>query len=245
MATVRRFTFESSIRRVEVFSHGEIKSTLKLVQDSKEVSVPMGTAFLHIQSGTLTRFQIYVPTDEEARDFGLSAQLPRGIAAYLQQCKPSMVDPRVVAITASILNAKLTAVNRILDFNGITDFSATGTVDVPTTPPRTSASVFGSPSQPPPAVSPLPPLSPPQGASSPYQALLMQVVNVARAATFPNKQQAFDLTSLTRSLQTAGGPSFRFYAGDQTDWQRMVGAAGELYVSRLTPVQYLSMVSHD
>lgn len=234
MPTNRRFGFESSLRRAEIFWHADIKATLKLRQDSREVTVPMGTGFLHIQTAGLGRLQIYIPADEEARDFCLSAQLPREIAAHLLQCKPSEVDPRAIAITSSVLNAKLTAVNRILDFNGITDFSAAGPVDVPTTPPRNSISTFGgfgTPSQPPPVTSPLAPVSPPQGASSPYQALLMQVVNVARAATFPNKQQAFEMTQLTRSLQTAGGTSFRFYAGDQTDWQRMVGAAGELYVS--------------
>jgi len=66
-----------------------------------------------------------------------------------------------------------------------------------------------------------------------YRILLVQVAKVARGMPFPGHNPIFDIPVILQNLQgnVAGQKSFRFYISDQAEWQRMVGAAGELFVS--------------
>lgn len=243
---MRRHGLQTALRRVQVFRHADIKSNLNCSYwGLQSVTVPLGRGELHFETSPGSGWQIYLPQDDEDRDVCITSKLPRELAAHLLGCSALDVDPNAVIVTASILQAKLNSVGRILMSHGITllDISPNDSENLPETPRKQQGTVFGfaqgGPSQVPARVlfgSPPPVVSPPRShetADSPYQALLIQAVNVARVATFPDKSSSFDMTAITQTLQSPAprGGAFRFYVGDQTEWQRMVGAAGELYVS--------------
>lgn len=66
-----------------------------------------------------------------------------------------------------------------------------------------------------------------------YTHLLEHVVAKARVAQLPYESAAFDMSTLLDVIDNKSTTerSFSFVNDDQTDWQRMVGAAGELFVS--------------
>lgn len=66
-----------------------------------------------------------------------------------------------------------------------------------------------------------------------YVQLLEHVVAKARVAQLPYESAAFDMSTLLDVVDnnSTTEKSFSFVTDDQTDWQRMVGAAGELFVS--------------
>ena len=191
---------------------------------------------------TFNKRHIYLPQDDEDRDFCITTRLPRELTADLLRCNASEVDPNALVVVASVLQARLQSVGRILDSYGIAMLSTQPEEDSsnPSTPMRqTSAEVVMSPGGASVArtlfQSPIPAVSPAdsrRASSTPYQALLIQVTSVARLSTFPDKKTAFDMNAISQSLQETGrSGTFTFAAGDKTDWQRMVGAAGELFVS--------------
>lgn len=195
---------------------------------------------MHFKSALFSKWQIYIPEDDDDRDFCMATEFPRMLAAQLLDCPPHTVNPQAVIITASVLRAKPSNVGRVLQSYGICKAGALPeyTPEPPRTPERRRDNAAPSPSPSPHAVikSPVPAVSAAQvirDATTPYQAMLIQAVNVARISTFPHKNSVFDMAAISQSLaeSTARSGLFRFYVGDQTEWQRMVGAAGELYVS--------------
>ncbi|EXL91560.1 hypothetical protein NOF04DRAFT_17789 [Fusarium oxysporum II5] len=247
--TIRSYTLQGTIRKVEVFRHPEIQSSITRYHGFKATTVPLATSGMHFQLTLLANWQFYIPQDDEDRDFCMSTEFPRLLAAQLLGCPVRGVNPEAVMIVASVLRAKLSNVGRILQYYGVSEASAllNDIPEPPHTPERRRDNSAPSPSPSPAHTiirSPVPAVSSAQvirDATTPYQALLIQAVNVARISTFPHKNSVFDMTAISQSLaeSTARSGLFRFYVGDQTEWQRMVGAAGELYVFEL-----LSTIPH-
>ncbi|KAF5604362.1 hypothetical protein FPCIR_908 [Fusarium pseudocircinatum] len=246
--TVRNYNLQDTIRKVEVFRHPDIKTSITWYHGFKAITVPLAKSGMHFKSVLLAKWQLYIPEDDDDRDLCTATELPQTIAAQLLDCPIHTVNPQAVMITASVLRAKLSNVGRVLQSYGICEAGALPgyTPEPPRTPERRRDNAAPSPSPSPHAVirSPVPAVSAAQvirDATTPYQALLIQAVNVARISMFPHKSSVFDMAAISQSLaeSTARSGLFRFYVGDQTEWQRMVGAAGELYVFEL-----LSTITH-
>ncbi|SCV57582.1 unnamed protein product [Fusarium fujikuroi] len=240
--TVRNYNLQDTIRKVEVFRHPDIKTSITLYHGFKTIKVPLAKSGMHFKSALFAKWRFYIPQDDDDRDFCMATEFPRMLAAQLLDCPLHAVDPQAVIITTSILRAKSSNARRILQHYGISEAGVLqdDTPEPPRTPERRRDNGVPSPSPSPHAVirSPVPAVSAAQvirDATTPYQALLIQAVNVARISTFPHKNSVFDMTAISQSLaeSTARSGLFRFYVGDQTEWQRMVGAAGELYVFEL------------
>ncbi|KAF4945027.1 hypothetical protein FGADI_12286 [Fusarium gaditjirri] len=226
--TVRSYTLQDTICKVQVFRHPNIKSSITWYHAFKATTVPLPRSGIHFQLALFSKWQFYIPEDDEDRDFCMATEFPRMLAAQLLDCPVRDVNPEAVMIVASVIRAKLSNVGRILQRYGISEASALSndTPEPPRTPERRRDNAAPSPSPSPSHTvirSPVP------------AALLIQAVNVARISTFPHKNSVFDMTAISQSLaeSTARSGLFRFYVGDQTEWQRMVGAAGELYVFEL------------
>ncbi|KAF9772366.1 hypothetical protein IL306_009945 [Fusarium sp. DS 682] len=247
--TIRCYTLQDTIRKVEVFRHPDIKSSVNWSRGFTTVTAPLSRGIAHFELSRIARWQLYLPQDDEDRDFCITTQLPLLLASQLLDCRPSDVNPEAVLVIANVLRAKPCNTGRVLEHHGISRVNALldDGPEPPKTPERQRDNAAPSPSPSPARAvirSPVPVVSPAQvirEATTPYQAMLIQTVNVARISTFPEKNAVFDLTALSQSLaeSTARSGIFRFYAGDQTEWQRMVGAAGELYVFEL-----LSSIPH-
>ncbi|KAH7178821.1 hypothetical protein DER46DRAFT_676814 [Fusarium sp. MPI-SDFR-AT-0072] len=241
--TIHSYTLRGTIRKVEVFRHPEIQSSITWCHGLKTITVPLARSGMHFQLAPFAKWQFYIPQDDEDRDFCMATEFPRFLAAQLLDCPVRGVNPEAVMVVASVLRAKLSNVGRILQHYGISEAGALANdiPEPPRTPERRRDNAAPSPSPSPAHAvirSPVPAVSAAQvirDATTPYQALLIQAVNVARISTFPHKNSVFDMTAISQSLaeSTARSGLFRFYVGDQTEWQRMVGAAGELYVFEL------------
>ncbi|KAF5687871.1 hypothetical protein FDENT_5161 [Fusarium denticulatum] len=232
----------------EVFRHPDIKTSITWYHGFKAITVPLAKSGMHFKSVLLAKWQLYIPEDDDDRDLCMAAEFPRTMAAQLLDCPIDTVNSQAVIITASVLRAKPSNVGRILQSYGICEAGVLPdyTPEPPRTPERRRDNAAPSPSPSPHSVikSPVPTVSAAQvirGATTPYQALLIQAVNVARISMFPHKNSVFDMAAISQSLaeSTPRSGLFRFYVGDQTEWQRMVGAAGELYVFEL-----LSTIPH-
>ncbi|KAG9497442.1 hypothetical protein J7337_010303 [Fusarium musae] len=240
--TVRNYNLQDTIRKVEVFRHPDIKTSITWYHGFKVITVPLAKSGMHFKSALFAKWQFYIPEDDDDRDYCMATEFPRMFAAQLLDSPLRTVNPQAVMITASVLRAKPYNVGRILQHHGICEAGTLPeyTPEPPRTPERRRDNAAPSPSPSPHSVirSPVPAVSAAQvirDATTPYQALLIQAVNVARISTFPHKNSVFDMAAISQSLaeSTARSGLFRFYVGDQTEWQRMVGAAGELYVFEL------------
>ncbi|KAM0240802.1 hypothetical protein ACHAP5_007837 [Fusarium lateritium] len=248
--TIRSYTLKDTIRKVQVFRHPEIKTSISWNSGFKTITAPLAKSGMHFQLTVLARWQFFLPQDDEDREFCMATEFPRLLAAQLLDCPVRDVNPEASMVTSSVLRARLANVGRILQHHGISelDLFSHNAQEPPRTPERQRDNAAPSPSPSPACAvirSPVPAVSPAQvirDATTPYQALLIQTVNVARISTFPDKNAVFDLAAISQSLaeSTARAGLFRFYVGDQTQWQRMVGAAGELYVFEL-----LSSIPHS
>ena len=249
-------TLYSTLQKTKVFTTKAITSTLIITQDGETTIMPIGSSELHIQADN-AGLEIYVPADEDAQDFCISSKLPRELAAYLLKCKSSIVNPEVVSIVASVIHAKPSSTRRIFESNGITQlkFSTHGndrgnenddelmfqgskpriersnSISLNPSPERRAnrgASPYGFGNQ---LGSPPSHFQPARNEQ--YRALLIQVVKVARSTSFPDQVTIFDMPAILQTIQPRPGSqtSFRFYHGDNAEWRRMVGAAGELFVS--------------
>lgn len=243
LVSVGREVLHSTLQSTKVFTAESITSSLVVSQDGEEIAIPIGNSELHIQVLEDGRFEIYVPADEGARDFCVASTLPRELAGCLLKTKPSRVDSQVVSVVASIIHAKPASMGRILEANGIMELdlppydedddldydlttnqgpvvrSGSGYPVSPSTPSRRPVNEGRSslsPSQ--------------QTPNRQYGALVAQVAAVARSIAFPEQQATPDMLA---TLQNSAQKSFSFYVGDQAEWRRMVGAAGELFVSLL------------
>nr|RBQ94652.1 hypothetical protein FVER53263_07682 [Fusarium verticillioides] len=210
-----------------------------IAHDIASKSAALAMISSHFSDGKPT---FYIPEDDDGRDYCMATEFPRMFAAQLLDSPLRTVNPQAVMITASVLRAKSSNVGRILQHHGICKAGTLPeyTPEPPRTPERRRDNAAPSPSPSPHSVirSPVPAVSAAQvirDATTPYQALLIQAVNVARISTFPHKNSVFDMAAISQSFadSTARSGLFRFYVGDQTEWQRMVGAAGELYVFEL------------
>ncbi|CZR46066.1 uncharacterized protein FPRO_11513 [Fusarium proliferatum ET1] len=246
--TVRSYNLQDTIRKVQVFRHPDIKSSITWHQAFSTNTAPLARSGMHFQLALFSKWKFYIPQDDQDGDFCMTTEFPRMLTAQLLECTVRDVNSEAAMIVASVLQAKLSNVGRILQHYGISEAVALpdDIPEPPRTPERRRDNGAPSPSPSPHSVirSPVPAVSADQvirDAATPYQALLIQAVNVARISTFPHKNSVFDMTAISQSLaeSTARSRLFRFYVGDQTEWQRMVGAAGELYVFEL-----LSTISH-
>ncbi|KAM0437020.1 hypothetical protein ACHAQK_007498 [Fusarium lateritium] len=247
--TIRSYSLQDTIRKVQVFRHPEIKTSISWCDGFKTITAPLARSGMHLQLTVLSRWQFYLPQDDEDCEFCMATEFPRLLAAQLLDCPVRDVNPEACIVTSSVLRSRFANVGRILQHHGISELNLlpNNVQEPPRTPGRQRDNAAPSPSPSPARAvirSPIPAVSPAQvirDATTPYQALLIQTVNVARISTFPDKNAVFDLATISQSLvdSTARAGLFRFYVGDQTEWQRMVGAAGELYVFEL-----LSSIPH-
>ncbi|KPM37949.1 hypothetical protein AK830_g8628 [Neonectria ditissima] len=272
------------------------------------------TSPLRIEEAVSGKLRIYIPAASQYlddREYCLASRLPLELAAYLMQCEPSVVDPRIVCIVGSILQVQPRTALRILrdeaiHFMGPAFEEAALRADQPnlaaivtpvkktkprvrlpptvTTPKQTEDKAPLAPdvqtqeskdSLDKPTLSSRP--SPPSGPSdsgmgkSPmlthnssldidellgmpfppaavrtrnkyrvefdpdYGRLLEHVVSKARTAQLPYESPVFDMSALLDVVGNESGTqsSFSFVSGDQTEWQRMVGSAGELFTFEL------------
>ncbi|KAF4501943.1 hypothetical protein FAGAP_1920 [Fusarium agapanthi] len=240
--TVRSYNLQDTIRKVQVFRHPDIKSSITWYHGFSAITAPLARSGMHFHLALFSKWKYYIPQDDQDGDFCMVTEFPRMLTAQLLECTVRDVNSEAVMIVASVLRAKLSNVGRILQHYGISEAGALPeyTPEPPRTPERRRDNGAPSPSPSPHSVirSPIPAVSAAQvirDATTPYQALLVQTVNVARISTFPHKNSVFDMTAISQSLaeSTARSGLFRFYVGNQTEWQRMVGAAGELYVFEL------------
>ncbi|KAF5666548.1 hypothetical protein FCIRC_10136 [Fusarium circinatum] len=240
--TVWSYNLQDTIRKVQVFRHPDIKTSITWYHGFSPSTAPLPRSGMHFHQALFSKWKYYIPQDDQDADFCMATEFPQMLTAQLLECTVRDVNTEAVMIFASVLRAKLSNVGRILQHYGISEASALPeyTPEPPRTPERRRDNAAPSPSPSPHSVirSPVPAVSAAQvirDATTPYQALLVQTVNVARILTFPHKNSVFDMTAISQSLaeSTARSGLFRFYVGDQTEWQRMVGAAGELYVFEL------------
>jgi hypothetical protein len=243
----------SALRSTKVFTAETITSTLIVSQDGEQIMMPINDSELHIQTVKNGGFEIFIPADEGARDFCFASRLPREFAACLLKCRSSNVHPQAVSVIASIIHAKPSSTGRILEANGIIELDlplhdVEDDADDEHIMYREAIARLGSGSHTTSAATSYQPVN--KAARSPslfeqkgneeYQLLLIQVANAARAMSFPNQNTLTDISYILQPLQ--GTPSnqrsFGFYIGDQIEWRRMVGAAGELFVSHLFIVYY-------
>ncbi|KAF5246024.1 hypothetical protein FANTH_7114 [Fusarium anthophilum] len=240
--TVRSYNLQETIRKVQVFRHPEIKTSITWYHGFSPSTAPLPRSGMHFHLALFSKWKYYIPQDDQDADFCMVTEFPQMLTAQLLECTVRDVNSEAVLIVASVLRAKLSNVGRILQHYGISEAGALPeyTPEPPRTPERRRDNAAPSPSPSPHSVirSPVPAVSAAQvirDATTPYQALLVQTVNVARISTFPHKNSVFDMTAISQSLaeSTARSGLFKFYVGDQTEWQRMVGAAGELYVFEL------------
>lgn len=260
LASPKPEVMHSTLRKTRVFFTETITTTLVIQQDDQEIISPVNNSELHIQPADGGGFEIYVLADEDARDFCVASRLPREFAACLLDCKPSSVDPQVVSVVASIIHAKPTSTSRVLEANGIIELDlppydedddvgdgpvSNQEVMVRPGPGRSStltpAVALGryvnggrSPFPDTNESTPSPSLFQ-QNQNEEYRKLLVQVVKAARSMRLPNQNPIFDMSGILQTVQgdPASQTSYRFLTGDKTVWRRMVGAAGELFVSHL------------
>jgi len=243
----------STLRKTKVFVAQSITSTLDIQQDGQPIIIPIGNCELHIDAPHGSGFGIYIPPDENARDFCVASKLPRHLSACLMGCKPSKVHPQIVNLIASIIHAKPANMNRVLLANGIIKldlpFQDEDIIEIDEKPvfapgqgtlPRLElgriadgggrSSLIGANGS-----SSLPSQFQ-QKQDDKYRRLLIQVVNKARNLGLPHQSSSFDVNSVV-SNSVSGQMSYWFWPDDrdQALLREMVGAAGELFVSNLFP----------
>ncbi|KAN0122902.1 hypothetical protein V8E51_001228 [Hyaloscypha variabilis] len=235
----------------KVFIAETITSILIVAQDGEETVTPINNSELHIRTSE-TGLEIYVPSDEGARDFCIASRLPRQLAAWLLNCNPSKVNSQVVTVVSSIIHAKPTNTGRILEANGIIELNLPP-YDKDDDEPISNQRIAARSGSGHPATLAASPNQPGNGRgasfrtairipSSPspfqierYRGLLVHVAKIARSIPFPNYTPSFDVSSIPQHLQRSspGQKLFTFSIGDPAEWRHMVGAAGELFVFEL------------
>ena len=242
----------SALCRNKVYIASSIKTTLEVQQDREPIIVPVGNSELHIAPNSIGGLDIFVPIDADARDFCIASKLPHRFSACLMECKPSMVDPRVVSVIKSIMRARPSSAKRILEESGIIDLGLAAPKDDgvtvndepelvpfpvglgqtplnrPKTPPSTPGFFSSSHQSPFRGTSNFvrSPLRGQQGPNEQYSRLLAKVIEEGRRIGLPSYDDMFD----TKSRAQNGNP-LASYAFSSPFWREMVGAAGELFVS--------------
>jgi hypothetical protein len=252
-----------ALRKTRVFVAQTITSTLLFQQDGQQIIIPTGNCELHIETPNNGGFDIYIPSDENARDFCMAFRLPHRLSACLMDCKPSRVDLQIVSLIASIIHAKPANINRILEINGITEldlpFQDEDIIEIddepvsvpgqgalprlelglPSTPVMTAARITNGGGHSPLRGVNRSPSSPSrfqQQQDDKYRKLLIQVVNEARSSGLPHQNSSFGVDSVVPN-NVPGQMSYWFWPDNQDRalLREMVGAAGELFVSDLFP----------
>jgi hypothetical protein len=262
LARTKPENLHSALRKTRVFIAQTITSTLVFQQDGQPIIIPLSNCELHIETPLSGGFDIYIPLDENARDFCVASRLPHYLSACLMDCKPSKVDPQMVGLVASIIHAKPANIHRILETNGITEldlpFQDEDIIEIDDEPvfvpgqgalPRPE---LGRPSAPVMSAGRTSngghsPLRGANGSSSSpsrfqqqqddkYRRLLIQVVNKARSLGLPHQNPTFGANHVV-SNNVPSQMSYWFWPDgrDQALLREMVGAAGELFVSDLFP----------
>jgi hypothetical protein len=263
LARTKPENLHSAFRKTRVFVAQTIRSTLHFQQDEQPITVPIGNCELHVEASHSGGLDIYIPLDENARDFCVASRLPHRLSACLMDCKLSRVDAQIVSLVASIIHAKPTNIDRVLETNGITKldlpFREEDTIEIDDEPVFVPGqgtlpkSELGRPSTPVMSAGQTAKgggRSPPRwgdGSSSSssrfpqqqhdiYRRLLIQVVDEARSLGLPHQTSTFDINSVVPD-NLPGQMSYWFWPDnkDQALLREMVGAAGELFVSDLFP----------
>ncbi|VUC31113.1 unnamed protein product [Clonostachys rosea] len=225
------------LQRVQVYATDSIVSTLKFEYLGNNVEKSIGKSDFHIKYVANNDIEIYTTADEDSRDLAFASKLPRELMAVLMNyLYPRDVDDAAVNIVASILQAKQSHVQRILELNGVPDLKLPRLVsedylaaeveaekekmaNLPESVGRSSQSWLA------------PQVTYDTGA---YLDVLVRVVEAARAHQFPTKSGEADLPYALNGLNISDSKpkpkSLRFFHPDTDEWRLMVGAVGELFV---------------
>jgi hypothetical protein len=258
LAHAKPENLHSTLRKTRVFVAQAITSTLEFQQDGQPIIIPINDCELHIEAPHSGGVDIYIPSDENARNFCVASRLPHCLSAHLMNCKPSRVDPQMVGLIASIIHAKPANINRILETNGIIEldlpFQDEDIIEIDDEPvfvpgqgalPRLELGHPSTPVMPADRIANRGGHSPLRGAngssSSPsrfqqqqddkYRRLLIQVVNEARRLGLPHQNSTVMPNIVPGQMSYWFWPDVR----DRAILREMVGAAGELFVSDLSP----------
>ena len=98
-----------------------ISSTLTIFQDGNAIDVVEDAGDLHVDD--TSGLKVYVPMDEMSQDVCFASSLPLHLADWLMRdsttnIRENVADRTLTALTA-VLGARLSAVDRILDLQGI------------------------------------------------------------------------------------------------------------------------------
>ncbi len=234
----------------------KISAELIIVIDGTSISEQFDSSQLHIEDDE-SGLKIYVPADERRRDICYLSDLPKRLVEWMMtdpvtQIKYN-VDPKMFFVTQAILNAKASLAEHLLDDNGIIEpdslpddneiIEAEYLDDISII---RASHVDHEPDEvdeigPPEYLDSFTESSREQGrpvSNGHYRALLVQVVAAARRSGILS--QSFDLSELAGSLAGESSTENRIFDEfsvfginmvPRTERAKMVGAAGELFVS--------------
>ncbi|RYP49446.1 hypothetical protein DL768_004856 [Monosporascus sp. mg162] len=110
------------LRNSQTWETDEILSELMISMDGNSISEQTSSSQVHIEDGT-SELKIYVPEEEGSRDACYLSALPRRLVEWAMTDPVTLIqdkiNPDMVVATTSILNAKFSAVERLLDEHGI------------------------------------------------------------------------------------------------------------------------------
>jgi len=256
LACTKANDLHSDLCKTKVFVAHTITSSLHFQQDEQLIVIPASHCELHIEASYNGGFDIYIPSDEDSRDFCIASRLPHRLSGCLMNCKPSRLDPQIVSLIASIIHIKPTNISRVLQANGITELDLSlqaediiGIDDEPVSVPGQRALPRLEPGRPStPVVSvdrianggcpPLLKANESSSLSSPFQLrqddkyrrLLIKVVDVARSLGLPQQNSSLSINHPI-STNVPGQISYWFWSDKRDQGREMIGAAGELFVS--------------
>jgi hypothetical protein len=108
-------------RTSEVIETNVISSVLSISQDGKAVDVVEDAGDLHVDD--TSGLKVYVPMDETSQDVCFASTLPLRLADWLMRDSTTQiresVDGRALTVLTALLGARLSAVDQILDLQGI------------------------------------------------------------------------------------------------------------------------------
>ncbi|RYP79019.1 hypothetical protein DL770_006764 [Monosporascus sp. CRB-9-2] len=110
------------LRNSQTWETDEILSQLIISMDGNSISEQTSSSQVHIEDGA-SELKIYVPEEKGSRDACYLSALPRRLVEWAMTDPVTLiqdkVNPEMFVATTAILNAKFSAVERLLDEHGI------------------------------------------------------------------------------------------------------------------------------
>jgi len=110
------------LRNADVYETDGISSLLKLSQGGRDLTVEVARSELHIREDE-SGLKIYVPRDVRGQDFCYYSKLPRRLLDWMMTHPTTQIQETVeleaVLVVTSVLNARTSTVNMVLEAAGI------------------------------------------------------------------------------------------------------------------------------